>query len=106
MLGQGGEQREAHLTNTTHKRLLLHLHTLMLQQVGRLAEDLHTLSTLEGSVLVHHALVFMRVGQVRYIMATGSTLVPSLTSYLQGGLLGLNCELLAVLGLLQGGILL
>lgn len=82
MLGQRGEQREAHLTHTTHKRLLLHLHTLMLQQVRRLAEDLHTLSTLEGAVLVHHALVFMRVGQVRDVMTTGSALVPSLAPYL------------------------
>lgn len=104
MLGQRGEQREAHLTHTAHKRLLLHLHTLMLQQVRRLAEDLHTLGTLEGPVLVHHALVLVRVGQVRYVMTTGSALVPSLAPYLQGGLLGLNRELLAVLGLLQGCI--
>lgn len=82
MLGQGGEQGEAHLTHPTHKRLLLHLHTLVLQQVRRLAEDLHTLSALEGSVLVHHALVFMRVGQVRYVVATDPTLVPPLTPYL------------------------
>lgn len=79
MLGQGGEQREAHLTHSTHKRLLLHLHTLMLQQVGGLAEDLHTLSALKGPVLVHHTLVFMRVSQVRDVVATGATLVPPLT---------------------------
>lgn len=82
MLSQGGEQREAHLTHTTHKRLLLHLHTLMFQQVCCLAEDLHTLCALEGPVLVHHALVFMRIGQVRNVMTTGSTLMPPLTSYL------------------------
>lgn len=82
MLGQGGEQREAHLTHSTHKRLLLHLHTLMLQQVSRLAEDLHTLSALKGAVLVHHALVFMRVSQVGDIVAARSTLVPPLTPYL------------------------
>lgn len=82
VLGQGGEQREAHLAHAAHERLLLHLHTLMLQQVRRLAEDLHTLSTLEGSVLAHHALVFMGVGQVRYVMATGAALVPSLAPYL------------------------
>lgn len=76
----------------------------MLQQVRRLAEDLHALGALEGSVLVHHALVFMRVGQVRDVMATGSTLMSPLAPYLQGGLLGLNRELLAVLRLLQGGI--
>lgn len=76
----------------------------MLQEVRRLAEDLHTLRALEGSVLVHHALMLMRVGQVRYIMATGSTLVPSLAPYLQGGLLGLHSVLLAMLGLLQRGI--
>lgn len=82
MLRQRGEQREAHLTNTTHKRFLLHLHTLMLQKVRRLAEDLHTLCTLERSVLVHHALVFVRVGQVRDVMAAGPTLVPPLAPYL------------------------
>lgn len=54
----------------------------MLQQVRRLAEDLHTLGALEGPVLAHHALVLMRVGQVRDVMATGSTLVPSLAPYL------------------------
>lgn len=104
MLSQGGEQREAHLTNAAHERLLLHLHTLVLQQVRRLAEDLHALRALEGPVLAHHALVLVGVGQVRYVMATGAALVPSLAPYLQGGLLGLNGELLAVLGLLQGGI--
>lgn len=104
MLGQRGEQREAHLAHTAHKGLLLHLHALVLQQVRCLAEDLHTLGALEGSVLVHHALVLMRVGQVRYVMATGSALVPSLAPYLQGGLLGLNGELLAVLRLLQRSI--
>lgn len=104
MLRQRGEQREAHLTYTTHKRLLLHLHTLMFQQVRRLAEDLHALRALERPVLAHHALVLVRVGQVRYVVATGSTLVPSLAPYLQGGLLGLNSMLLGMLGLLQGGI--
>lgn len=104
VLSQGGEQREAHLTNSTHERLLLHLNTLMLQQVRRLAEDLHALRALEGPVLAHHALVLVGVGQVRDVVAAGSTLVPSLAPYLQGGLLGLNGELLAVLGLLQGGI--
>lgn len=82
MLGQRGEQREAHLAHAAHKRLLLHLHTLVLQQVRRLAEDLHTLGALEGPVLVHHALVLVRVGQVRYVMATGAALVPSLAPYL------------------------
>lgn len=82
MLGQGGEQRESHLAHTTHKGLLLHLHTLMLQQVRRLAEDLHALGALERAVLVHHALVFVRVGQVRYVVATGSTLVTPLPPYL------------------------
>lgn len=106
MLGQGGEEGEAHLTDSTHKRLLLHLHALVLQQVGGLAEDLHTLGALEGAILAHHALVFMRVGQVRDVVAAGSTLVPSFAPYLQGGLLGLDSMLLAVLGLLQGGVLL
>lgn len=82
MLSQGGEQREAHLTHAAHKRLLLHLDTLMLQQVCRLAEDLHALRTLEGPVLAHHALVLVRIGQVRYVMTAGSTLVPSLAPYL------------------------
>lgn len=76
----------------------------MLQQVRRLAEDLHTLRALEGPVLGHHALVLVRVGQVRYVVAARSALVPSLAPYLQGGLLGLNGVLLAVLGLLQGGV--
>lgn len=104
MLSQGGEQREAHLTDSTHEGLLLHLNTLMLQQVRRLAEDLHALRALEGPVLAHHALVLVGVGQVRDVVAAGATLVASLAPYLQGGLLGLNGELLAVLGLLQGGI--
>lgn len=104
MLGQWGEQWKAHLANTTHKRLLLHLYTLMLQKVCSLAEDLHTLCALERSVLSHHALVLMRVCQVRYVMATGSTLMSSLAPYLQRGLLGLHNVLLAMLGLLQGGI--
>lgn len=104
MLGQGGEQREAHLADAAHERLLLHLHTLVLQQVRRLAEDLHALGALEGPVLVHHALVLVGVGQVGDVVAAGSTLVPSLAPYLQGGLLGLHRELLGVLGLLQGGV--
>lgn len=82
MLGQGGEQGEAHFTNTTHKGLLLHLYTLVLQKVSGLAEDFHTLGTLERSVLAYHTLVLMGVSQVRYIMATGPTLMPSLTPYL------------------------
>lgn len=82
MLSQRGEQGEAHLTHTAHKRFLLHLHTLMLKQICRLAEDLHTLRALERSVLGHHALVLMRVGQMRYVMTTGSTLVPSFAPYL------------------------
>lgn len=73
----------------------------MLQQVCRLAEDLHALRALKRPVLGHHALVFMRVGQVRNVMTTGSTFVPSVAPYLQGRLLGLYSVLLRVLGLLQ-----
>lgn len=83
MLSQRGEQRETHLTYTTHERLLLHLHTLMLKEVRRLTKDLHALRALERSVLGHHTLVLMWVGKVRYVMATGATLVHSLTPYLQ-----------------------
>lgn len=104
MLGQGGEQRKAHLTNAAHERLLLHLHTLMLQEVGGLAEDLHALRALEGPVLVHHALVLVRVGQVRDVVAAGAALVPSFTADLHGGLLSLDGELLAVLRLLHGRV--
>lgn len=104
VLGQRSEQREAHLAHTTHKRLLLHLHTLMLKEVRCLAKDLHTLRALERPVLGHHALVLMRVRQVRYVVAAGPTLVPSLAPYLQGRLLGLHGVLLGMLGLLQGGI--
>lgn len=104
MLSQRREQREPHLTHAAHERLLLHLHALMLQEVRGLAEDLHTLRALEGPVLIHHALMLVRVRQVRYVMTAGSTLVPSLAPYLQGGLLGLYGVLLAVLGLLQGGV--
>lgn len=64
MLRQRGEQREPHLAHATHKRLLLHLNTLVLQEVSCLLEDLHALGALEGAVLVHHALVLVRVGQV------------------------------------------
>lgn len=104
MLGQGGEQRKAHLTNAAHERLLLHLHTLMLQEVGGLAEDLHALRALEGPVLVHHALVLVRVGQVRDVVAAGAALVPPFTADLHGGLLSLDGELLAVLRLLHGRV--
>lgn len=104
MLGQGGEQRKAHLTHAAHERLLLHLHALMLQEVGGLAEDLHALRALEGPVLVHHALVLVRVGQVRDVVAAGAALVPSLAADLHGGLLRLDGELLAVLRLLHGRV--
>ena len=76
------------LHHPTHKRLLLHLNTLMLQQVGRLVEDLHALGALERPVLTHHALVLMRVRQVGDIMTAGRTLVSSLCGYLQGGSAG------------------
>lgn len=104
MLGQGGEQRKAHFTNAAHEGLLLHLHTLMLQEVGGLTEDLHALSALKGPVLVHHALVLVRVGQVRDVVATGATLVPTFAPDLHRGLLSLDGELLPVLRLLHGRI--
>lgn len=77
----------------------------MLQEIRGLAKDFHALSALEGSILAHHALVLMRVGQVRYIMATGTALMPSLTPDLQRGLLGRDrmlLTMLAMLGLLKG----
>lgn len=82
VLSQGGEQREAHLTNATHERLLLHLNTLVLQQVGGLVEDLGALGALEGAVLGHHALVLVWVCHVGDVMSTGSTLVSSVRPYL------------------------
>lgn len=104
MLGQRGEQRKAHFTNTAHERLLLHLHALMLQQVGGLAEDLHALGALKGPVLVHHALVLVRVGQVRDVVAAGAALVPTFPPDLHRGLLSLDGELLPVLRLLHGRV--
>lgn len=64
MLCQRREKGESHFAHTTHKRLLLNLNTLMLQKIRCLVEDLHALSALERTVLVNHALVFMRIGQV------------------------------------------
>lgn len=52
MLRQRGQQGEAHLAHSTYKWFLLHLITLVLQQVSGLVKDLQTLGTLEGSVLV------------------------------------------------------
>lgn len=66
----------------------------MFQQVRRLVEDLHALGALERPVLVHHALVLVRVGQVGDVVSTGPALVSSLCPYLQGGLLGLGGVLL------------
>lgn len=104
MLCQRGKQREAHFADAAHERLLLHLNALVLQQVGRLAEDLHTLRALERAVLRHHALVLVWVGQVGNVVATGSAFMPSVGPYLQGGLLRLDNVLLRMLRLLQGGI--
>lgn len=97
MLRQGREQREAHLTDATNEGLLLHLNTLVLQQVRGLAEDLHTLGALERAVLTHHALVLMGVGQVGDVMTTRPTFMASLTTDLQSWLLGLHRVLLSVL---------
>lgn len=47
VLRQRGEQREAHLADTTDKRLLFRLHTLVFQQVSSLMEDLETLRALK-----------------------------------------------------------
>ena len=43
----------------------------MLQQVRGLAEDLHTLRALEGAILGDHALVLVRVSEMRDVQATG-----------------------------------
>lgn len=82
VLCQRGEQGEAHLAHTTHKWLLFHLYTLVLQKICGLAKNFHTLSALEGPILAHHALVLMGVGQVRDIMAAGAALVPSFAPHL------------------------
>lgn len=97
VLCQRGEQGEAHLTHTTHKGLLFYLHTLVLQQISGLVEDLHTLGALEGAVLVHHTLVLMWVGQVGDVVAACPTLVASLAPYLQRRLLYLGRVLLLLL---------
>lgn len=44
------------------------------------------------------------IGQVRNVMTTGTTLVPSFTPYLKVGLLSLHSMLLTMLGLLQRGV--
>ena len=94
VLGQRGEQGEAHLADTTHKGLLLHLHTLVLQEVRGLVEDLHTLGALERPVLADHALVLMWVCEMGDIVPAGPAFMASLVAYLQGGLLGLGWVLL------------
>lgn len=94
VLRQGCEQREPHLAHATHERLLLHLHALVLQQVGGLVEDLQALGALEGAVLAHHALVLVWVRQVGDVVAASAALVPALAPYLQGGLLRLRRMLL------------
>lgn len=97
VLCQRGEEGEAHLTHTTHKGLLFYLHTLVLQQISGLVEDLHALGALEGAVLAHHTLVLMWVGQVGDVVATCPTLVAALAPYLQRRLLYLGRVLLLLL---------
>lgn len=87
VLGQGGEQGETHLAHPAHKRLLLHLNALVLQQVRGLVEDLQTLGALERPVLTHHALVLKGVCQVGEVVSTRPTFVYSVCFNLQGSLL-------------------
>lgn len=101
MLRQRSEKGESHFAHATDKWLLLYLDTLMLQQISGLTEDLHALGALKRAVLAHHALVLMRVRQVRYIMAARSTFVPALAPNLQGRLLSRHGVLLAVLTVLR-----
>lgn len=97
VLCQRREQREAHLAHTTHKRLLLHLHTLVLQEVRCLVKDLQALRALERAVLAHHALVLMWISQMRDVMAACAAFVASFAPHLQRRLLRLMLLLLAVL---------
>lgn len=101
MLRQRSEKGESHFAHAADKWLLLYLDTLMLQQISGLTEDLHALGALKRAVLAHHALVLMRVRQVRYIMAARSTFVPALAPNLQGRLLSRHGVLLAVLTVLR-----
>lgn len=101
MLRQRSEEGESHFAHAADKRFLLYLDTLVLQQVSGLTEDLHALGALEGAVLAHHALVLMRVRQVRYVMAARSTFVPALAPDLQRRLLSRHGVLLAVLAVLR-----
>lgn len=106
VLCQRREQREAHLAHTTHKRLLLHLHTLVLQEVCGLVENLQTLCALERAVLAHHALMLVRIGQMRDVMATRTTFVASFAPHLQCRLLRLSWMLLLLLAVLLAVMLL
>lgn len=101
MLRQRSEKGESHFAHAADKWLLLYLDTLMLQQISGLTEDLHALGALKRAVLAHHALVLMRVRQVRYIMAARSTFVSALAPNLQGRLLSRHGVLLAVLTVLR-----
>lgn len=101
MLRQRSEQGESHFAHAAHKRFLLYLDTLMLQQISGLTEDLHALGALERAVLTHHALVLVRVRQVRYIMAARAAFVPALAPDLQRWLLSRHGVLLAVLTVLR-----
>lgn len=53
---------------------MLNLDTLMLQKVGGLAKNLHTLRTLKGAILSDHALMLVWVGEVRDVLATSVAL--------------------------------
>lgn len=83
VLCQRREQREAHLAHTTYKRLLLHLHALVLQEVRGLVKDLQALRALERAVLAYHALVLVRIGQMRDVMAARAAFVASFAPDLQ-----------------------
>lgn len=77
----------------------------MFQQIGGLVEDLQTLRALKRPVLAHHALVLVRISQVRDIVAARATLVPALIAHVQGRLLRL-CRMLLLVVLLTMMLLL
>lgn len=86
VLRQRGQEGETHLANPAHEGLLLHLDTLVFEEVGGLVEDLQALGTLERAVMAWQALVLMGVGEVGEVMATHTALVGRLSS-LDGGVL-------------------
>lgn len=86
VLCQRGQEGEAHLADTAHKGLLLHLDALVFEEVSGLVEDLQALGTLERAIMAWQALVLMRVGEVSEVVATHPTFVGQVSN-LEGGVL-------------------